>query len=183
MKATSVLIIACVVGYFLSHADGLALWPYGSPQNRWWQYDTYLFLHAGFLHLAINMIALLSFGPTIERAWGSGTFLACYLSAGILGGAVQSLFSAGPIVGASAAIFGLFAAYAMVKPEAKLLSVFLYSMRVRLVLALYIALSLLAIVMGWAASVAHVAHVVGALVGFAFWFAQEKAPAFPARGF
>ena len=183
MKATSVLIIACVVGYFLSHVDGLALWPYGSPQNRWWQYDTYLFLHAGFLHLVINMLALLSFGPTIERTWGSGTFLACYLCAGILGGAVQSLFSAGPIVGASAAIFGLFAAYAMIKPQAKLLSVFLYSMRVRLVLGLYIALSLLAIVMGWATYVAHVAHIVGAFVGFAFWFAQEKAPGGEDRGF
>lgn len=74
---------------------------------------TYQFLHGGIEHLAINMVALLAFGVGLERWIGPWRFLALYLASGIAGGVAQILLFPGavvPLVGASAAISGCFAA-------------------------------------------------------------------------
>ena len=73
---------------------------------------TAAFLHLGPLHLLLNMFALYVIGPPLERAMGWWRFLAVYLL-GALGGSVAILLFGDvrqPVVGASGAIFGLFAA-------------------------------------------------------------------------
>ncbi len=40
-----------------------------------WQPITYLFLHAGFMHLVFNMLALWMFGVDLERRWARTAFL------------------------------------------------------------------------------------------------------------
>lgn len=73
---------------------------------------TAAFLHLGPLHLLLNMFALYVIGPPLERAMGRWRFLAVYLL-GALGGSVAILLFGDvrqPVVGASGAIFGLFAA-------------------------------------------------------------------------
>ncbi|PIB34668.1 rhomboid family intramembrane serine protease [Reichenbachiella sp. 5M10] len=47
------------------------------------QYVTYMWLHASFMHLFSNMFAVLIFGPMLERVWGSKKFLIFYLITGI----------------------------------------------------------------------------------------------------
>lgn len=72
---------------------------------------TAAFLHYGPLHIALNMFALYVIGPPLERILGWWRFLAVYLLAA-LGGSVAILLlgdSRQPVVGASGAIFGLFA--------------------------------------------------------------------------
>ncbi|MCC6470194.1 MAG: rhomboid family intramembrane serine protease [Alphaproteobacteria bacterium] len=74
---------------------------------------TYQFLHGGLDHLGINMLALLAFGVGLERWIGPGRFLVLYLLSGIAGGIAQILLFPGspvPLLGASAAISGCFAA-------------------------------------------------------------------------
>ena len=39
-----------------------------------WTIVTYMFAHAGFWHLALNMYTLWLFGPRIEHAWSPGSF-------------------------------------------------------------------------------------------------------------
>jgi membrane associated rhomboid family serine protease len=51
-----------------------------------WQPATYVFLHAGFLHLLFNMMALLLFGSGVETEVGSRRFLAIFFIGGIIGG-------------------------------------------------------------------------------------------------
>lgn len=66
-------------------------------------------LHAGLLHLALNMWVLWDIGRAAERFFGNLQFLLVYLLAG-LGGSLTSLFFAGKTavsVGASGAIFGV----------------------------------------------------------------------------
>ena len=73
---------------------------------------TATFLHANVLHIAMNMLALIIIGPYLERLLGWWRYLSVYLL-GALGGSVAIyLFGArfSPVVGASGAIFGLFAA-------------------------------------------------------------------------
>ncbi|RJE72688.1 rhomboid family intramembrane serine protease [Reichenbachiella sp. MSK19-1] len=47
------------------------------------QYVTYMWLHASFMHLFGNMFAVLIFGPMLERVWGAKKFLLFYLITGI----------------------------------------------------------------------------------------------------
>ena len=81
--------------------------------SGWWTLATYMFVHAGLVHLALNMFMLWSFGPRLEEVWGTRAFVAFYLWCG-LGGAVAHLLvvRAGHLVGASAAIYGIMLAYA-----------------------------------------------------------------------
>lgn len=76
-----------------------------------WRAFTAMFLHASLTHIAFNMWALYLFGPSLERRFGSASFISLYVAAG-LGGA--SLYHAVgrlvPAVGASGAIFGLMGA-------------------------------------------------------------------------
>jgi rhomboid protease GluP len=74
-----------------------------------WRLMTCVFLHFGFLHLALNMWCLISAGPAVERFFGSVSFAALYLLSG-LGGSVASTWTnpAAVSAGASGAIFGIY---------------------------------------------------------------------------
>ncbi|MEZ0163150.1 rhomboid family intramembrane serine protease [Kineococcus sp. LSe6-4] len=82
-------------------------------QGSWWQPVTSAFLHAGVLHLLLNMYALWICGQYLEQLLGRLRFTALY-AVSALGGAVGGLVLPGTagsvMVGASGAIFGLFAA-------------------------------------------------------------------------
>jgi len=97
--------------------DGtLVVLPGGVADGQYYRLLTSMFLHAGLIHLALNMYALFLLGPQLERVFGWARFLAVYLLAG-LGGSVATYLFVGPgtpTVGASGAIFGLFAAYFLV---------------------------------------------------------------------
>lgn len=65
-----------------------ALFPIGSQFFYPWQLLTYMFLHAGWMHLISNMFGLISFGPLLEQRWGGQRFLffwlVCGFGAGLL---------------------------------------------------------------------------------------------------
>ena len=77
----------------------------------WWRLLTAAFLHYGPVHLAMNMLVLWWFGPTLEEALGSSRFLLLYVASGLAGSAGVLLLSPNSAtVGASGAIYGLFGA-------------------------------------------------------------------------
>lgn len=88
----------------------------GVAEGQYYRLVTAAFLHAGLLHLALNMFALLQLGGPLEHALGRLRFTALYaLSA--LGGSVTAFLLAPPNtlgVGASGAIFGLFGGFYVV---------------------------------------------------------------------
>jgi membrane associated rhomboid family serine protease len=104
---------------------------------------TYMFLHAGWLHLGTNMLFLWVFGDNVEDAMGHARFLAFYLACGVAAGLVH-LASAPesevPLVGASGAIAGCVAAYLMLHPRVKLWVLVL--MRIPLPVPAWVALGL-----------------------------------------
>ena len=74
-----------------------------------WLLLTSMFLHAGFVHLSLNMLSLYFVGSFTELTFGKARFLALYLISGLAGG-IAYLYFGGfttPAVGASGAIFGL----------------------------------------------------------------------------
>ena len=122
------LIIACVVIWLLQRAeptitDKLEFAPYAA-MARPWTFLTAAFLHSpsNVLHIASNMYALWICGQYLEPLLGRLRFAALYLLAAV-GGSVGYLLFAQPVlpseaehawwtgtVGASGAVFGLFAA-------------------------------------------------------------------------
>ncbi|MDF2789165.1 MAG: serine protease of Rhomboid family [Neobacillus sp.] len=89
-------------------------------EGEWWRFITPIFLHIGFLHLAMNTLALYFLGPAVERIFGSVRFFLIYLFAGISGVIASFIFSPNISAGASGAIFGCFGAllyFALIYPK------------------------------------------------------------------
>ena len=75
---------------------------------RPWTLFTYMFLHAGLMHLLFNMIGLYFFGPRLEQRLGGRQFLLLYVLSGITGALLSiPLTPRVAIVGASGAVFGV----------------------------------------------------------------------------
>jgi|APTNR8051073442_1049403.scaffolds.fasta_scaffold00018_131 membrane associated rhomboid family serine protease len=135
-----------------------------------YQLFTYMFAHGGMMHIFFNMIALAFMGPILESFWGQKKFLLFYIITGI-GAAAFSVGidlilggGAGSMLGASGAIYGLLMAFGMIFPN----------MEVQLLIppipikAKYLVFLMggLTFLMDRSGSVAHFAHLGGAVVGF-----------------
>lgn len=85
----------------------------GVAEGEWWRVLTAGFLHAGVLHLAMNMYVLYLIGGAMERAIGKVRFGIIYVVS-LVGGSLGALLLSpnSLTVGASGAIFGLFGALA-----------------------------------------------------------------------
>jgi membrane associated rhomboid family serine protease len=81
----------------------------------WWRVITGGFLHAGLIHLLLNMYVLWVAGQILEPAIGTRRFLGIYF-AGLIAGSLGALLvdPNATTVGASGAIFGLMAAVIVV---------------------------------------------------------------------
>jgi len=141
--------------------------------HRPWTFLTYMFVHAGLLHLAFNMLVLYSLGTRVEERMGSRPFILYYLYCG-LGGALFSLglgsIQPDAIAGASAGVLGVAVAYAMFWPDAELM-VFPLPWPIR---ARTLVIALLVLDAGMALfnpgdGVAHFAHLGGAVFGYLFF--------------
>jgi membrane associated rhomboid family serine protease len=80
---------------------------------------TSMFMHAGLVHLAGNMLYLWIFGDNIEDCLGSGKYLAFYLVGGVVASLTHILINPGsqlPTVGASGAIAAVLGAYLVLYP-------------------------------------------------------------------
>jgi membrane associated rhomboid family serine protease len=60
-------------------------WPLFS-HGFFWQPLTYMFLHAGWAHLGLNMLTVLLFGSGLEREVGGRRFWRVFLVGGVVGG-------------------------------------------------------------------------------------------------
>lgn len=87
-----------------------------------WTPFTYMFLHAGLLHLFMNMLWLFFFGPEVERTLGTRQFFRFYFFCGAAGVMATffpyALFGVRPLVmGASGAVMGAMIAFAILEPD------------------------------------------------------------------
>ena len=79
--------------------------------GQWWTPLTATYLHGSILHILFNMLWLRQLGPLVENLFGASRFIVIYTFAGMSGSILSALVGRTPFfVGASGAIFGLFAA-------------------------------------------------------------------------
>lgn len=164
----------------------------GINGHEYWRLLTYQFLHGGYVHLGMNMMALYVFGPLIEKWWGPKRFLAFYLLCGACGAWLMAMFAFNPnlingqhawLVGASGSIFGVLVASAMLYPkdEVKLIIPPMW-VTVRKLAIIFIVLSIGSMFVGYNVG-GNAAHVGGAVFGYLLvkrpWsldFIDPKAP-------
>ncbi len=90
---------------------GFVLREVGVAVGQWYRIVTGGFLHAGLLHLAMNMLLLYLIGSQLEALLGRARYLSLYLACLVAGSFGVLLVSpTSPTVGASGAVFGLMGA-------------------------------------------------------------------------
>jgi membrane associated rhomboid family serine protease len=145
-----------------------------------WQPFTYMFLHGGLAHIAMNMFALWMFGSPVALLWGPKRFLQLYFVSGVgaglliaglpalstfLGFHFASLSMTVPTVGASGAIYGVIMAYSLTYPNRTIMLMFppVAFRAIWLIPVLFL--------LEWTlgpGNVSHVGHLGGA--GVAYWW-------------
>jgi membrane associated rhomboid family serine protease len=197
--ATWALILANTAVFILQLGAGralvlnFALWPFGTSSGfdlqavgtfQPWQLVTYSFLHGGFTHLFLNMLALFMFGSEIERLYGRRRYLIYYFAAVLAAAVTQLIVSAAsgsyyPTVGASGGVFGLLLAYGIHFPRRMIVLLFPpIPMPAWLFVIVYAVVELYLGVTGTQAGVAHFAHLGGMVGGFLmlrYWRGQARA--------
>jgi membrane associated rhomboid family serine protease len=150
---------------------GFALIPHELGRGHYAGLFTYMFLHGGVAHLLGNLYFLYTFGDNVEERLGRARFLGLYLVSGVVAALLHGLVKLGdatPVVGASGAISGVMAAYAVLFPRTRLISLILV-FRVRWNTRVYLGMWLLLQVIGAAfgmQGVAWWAHIGGFLIGW-----------------
>jgi membrane associated rhomboid family serine protease len=144
---------------------------------------TSMFMHGGWQHIAGNMLFLWIFGDNVEDAMGHARYLVFYLLGGVCAALAQGLVSPTvPMLGASGAIAAVLAAYALLYPRSPvtvLVFVFLFTFPAWLVIGLFFAVNLWAVVsysqQGGVAFMAHVGGFIGgALTYRLFLLGRER---------
>lgn len=142
-----------------------------------WQLVTYMFLHAGPMHILFNMLGVWMFGVELERRWGTTFFVKYYAVAGIGGGLTFILVSLLPFaatapayqtitIGASGALFGLLLAYAIYWPERPIL-LLIFFVPAKIFVMIYGALALLNTFQP-SRGIADAAHLGGMIFGYLY---------------
>ena len=176
------LIIINIVFFVLQHTidgfkNGLALYPERLAQGHVWELLTFQFLHGDLFHILINCAMIWFIGRQIEESLGKIKFLTIYLIAGVFGGLLQCILAWAEnnphvgVVGASAGIFGLIAAFAMLywNRELTLLIMFILPVRMK-AKYLLVALAVIGIlgIISEDSRIAHGAHLGGMVWGVLF---------------
>mgnify|MGYP006280113715 CR=1 FL=1 len=149
--------------------------------NEWWTLFTSMFMHANPIHIIMNMWFFYVVADNCEKVLGHFWFLITYLVSGVVGTLLHGvssllvpLFYNIPTLGASGAIYGLIAVYAILFPNIRLqvvTSKVPYRINARsfgliyfVTEVIYGIISLTAIADG----TAHFAHLGGFIAGAAF---------------
>lgn len=98
----------------------------GLDPTDYWPLITDAFLHGGWLHIIFNMWFLWIFGPAMEARFGRFWFFVLYLGGAIAASAVHVVThpeSAVPVLGASGAVAAIIAAYAVIYPTERVITI------------------------------------------------------------
>jgi membrane associated rhomboid family serine protease len=140
-----------------------------------WTWITAIFAHGGPGHILVNSIVLYFFGPIVERRVGPEAFAALFLGAGILAGLAQigtalALGEVSGVVGASGAIMAILGVLTVLNPQLKVYLYFILPVPLWLLTVGFAGYSVFIALGGGigAGGVAHLAHLVGLVVGLGY---------------
>src|SRR6266403_1493444 len=181
--AVKVLIISCVVAFFLQIFDRMSggpsftykfgLTPALVTHNFYlWQLVTYIFLHdtGQWFHIIFNMLGLWMFGSELESVWGTRQFTKFFFICGIGAGLLTVLLSpnsASTTIGASGAIYGILAAYGILFPN-RIIIFIIFPIQAKWFVLLLGGMAFFSSLSASGSGIANVAHLGGMLCGLIY---------------
>ena len=172
------ILLACGGMFLVQHLVGetiyawLGLTPFKVCKEFYlWQAVSYIFLHAGILHLVFNLFTLYIFGSTLEQLWGSWFFCKYFFITGIGAGISMILVTpslTAPTVGASGAIFGILLAYALYFPNRVVYFLFIFPIKTKYLILIYGLVTFYVSFWQTESNIAHLAHLGGMLFGLVY---------------
>jgi len=143
----------------------------GSIWPMIWQPLTYMFMHGGFWHVAINMFVLWMFGSELELTWGRKNFLQYYFITGMGSGLIWLMLNIGNpqsvLIGASGAIYGILMAYGLMFPNRTVYLYFLFPIKVKWFVIFIGAVAFFSS-MNDASNISHITHLSGMIIGYLY---------------
>jgi rhomboid protease GluP len=139
--------------------------------GQWWRLLTAMFVHAGCMHLLLNMYGLLFVGLFLEPVLGSWRFALYYLASGLLASIASLKIHPDLVgVGASGAIFGMYGAFL----ACLVTGVFPPGLKKAFLLSTLIFVGA-NLVMGLSGNTDNAAHIGGLISGFliGFFFSRK----------
>ena len=194
-RAIKTIAVACVTVFVLQEFSQFAFGSAGKDfWLRWfglvpfavvhgfrvWQPFTYLFLHAGILHILLNLLFLAMFGADLEHSWGARRFYTyfflCGVSAGVINVIVKMLLdprgagsALAPTIGASGAIYGILLANALLLPHRR---VWMFPLPVTVSMRIFVvvmgAIEFFGTIGASGDNVSHICHLGGMLAGYVY---------------
>lgn len=178
--ATFYLILLNAIVYFLCQFFPNLLYylslnvVYVIRYKAFWQFVTYMFVHAGARHLLLNMLGLFFFGLGVERAIGSKEFLLFYFTTGIFSAVFSFIlyyFTGSYLVflmGASGAVYAVLFAYAVCYPRSIIYLWWVIPIPAPVVVLIF---AVIEVVSGFFSNsnVAHFTHLFGFLVALLYF--------------
>ena len=164
------------LGFMDFNAGDLLSWGanYGpdTANGQWWRLLTAIFVHAGFMHLLLNMYGLLFVGLFLEPVLGGWQFAIYYLATGLLASLASLKIHPDLVgVGASGAIFGMYGVFL----ACLLTGVFPPGMKKAFLLSTLIFVGA-NLAMGLSGNIDNAAHIGGLVSGFliGFFFSRTR---------
>jgi len=176
--ATLIIFFINVIVFILisisSNIRGILLLDPSNVMQAPWTLLSVFFAHENFLHLLVNMALLLIFGKELEKIVGERHVYLIYFMCGFLGSLVIIPFAeitqwTGLIAGASAATFGLIAAFAAINPE----KIILKGKMKQWVLSLFV-INTVIYFLNPTVSIGAPGHAVGIIIGFLYGLWLKK---------
>lgn len=174
---TIALFFGCIVAYGLESRSPEIIARYGFVPRAFDPITlvSYAFLHSGLVHLVGNVWLLLLLGFNVEDRWGRGPYLLFYAGGAVVGALAHKLFawdSATPLIGASAAIAAIMAAFVVLFRGTRIHVAYFaivragtFAVPASTLFFLWVAIEALFAVANVGDGVAHAAHVGGFAYG------------------
>jgi membrane associated rhomboid family serine protease len=153
-------------------------------EGRVWVLLTSVFSHNLLLHLLVNMVVLMSFGPPMEEIMGSRRFLRFYLLAGIVASVAHATTSRFLLdqpdlraLGASGALAGILMLFSLSFPKAKVLLFFIIPLPAIVAVLGFVAIDvwgLVAQIGGGTLPIGHGAHLGGGAFGLVYYLVAGR---------
>ena len=166
-------VINYTYGFIPDAIDGSVIFPpIIDRPPEYFTYISYSFLHAGFFHLAGNMLFLWVFGDNVEDAMGHFRFIIFYLVCTVIAAFAHWAMDPSsqiPLIGASGAAAGIVGAYLMLHPKVKVWILVLGRIPIKLsarwVIGFWILYQIYSLITDTTGQVSWAAHVGGFFAG------------------
>jgi membrane associated rhomboid family serine protease len=165
-------------------AETLGLVPAAVLHGAIWQPVTYLFMHGGWFHIIFNLFALWMFGYDLEQAWGPRHFLFYFFLTGIGGALFNIVLDSGsivPVIGNSAAVYGILLAFGMLFPDRPIFLWFVVPVKAKWFVLIMGLIEFWGSLTQSGGNISHLAHLGGMFFGF-FYVRSVRARRGPASG-